>query len=195
MPGETRPPPFVFPLDAERWPVHDADAGVAFPKGGMHGAFHAGVVHAFVLSGYYPEQIGASSMGTWAAVTLATAADLDDQELRLSLVDDLLAVWLANPGRAIWSRVWGGGPLRELIDDLGGLSSSLSAVGQLGWRLWRGSRVQRLGAALKLWWLLPWSRRGLEARLRLPAAAAGALLRSRHEGGGREHSWTRRFFL
>ena len=49
MHGDSQPPPFVFPLRAESWPVHDADAGVAFPKGGMHGAFHAGVVHAFVL--------------------------------------------------------------------------------------------------------------------------------------------------
>lgn len=186
MPGDTRPPPFVFPLDAERWPVHDPDAGVAFPKGGMHGAFHAGVVHAFVISGYYPEQIGASSMGSWAAVALATAADLDDQALRRELVDDLLQVWLANPGRAIWSRVWGGGPLAELMEELGGLSLSLESLGRLGWQLWRGSRRERLAAAMRLWWLLPWTRRGLRARLHLPLAATGALFRSRHEGGGRE---------
>ena len=96
----TTPPPFRFPLRAPSWPVRDPDVGIAFPKGGMHGTFHAGVVHAFVMSGYLPGQAGGSSMGAYAATLMAMASERDDQAERMGLVRDLIAIWRGQIGRA-----------------------------------------------------------------------------------------------
>jgi len=175
MTADVAEQPFRFPLDAETWPIHDSDVGVAFPKGGMQGSFHAGVVHAFVLSGYFPRQLGGSSMGVYAAVALAAAGERTSQEERLALVAELVAVWRKNPGRSIFGRVWHGSALQEFTAELMQLRISTVKLLESVWAIWRGSPWARVRAGVRLWLGLPLTSRGMRARVNTVAALVRGL--------------------
>lgn len=175
----TAPPPFRFPLRADSWPVRDPDVGIAFPKGGMHGTFHAGVVHAFVMSGYLPKQVGGSSMGAYAATALAIASQEDDQARRLGLVRELIELWRGkeergerqHPGRFFWHTARTDPKLKVAFDDLRRIPLSLEDLGRHGWRVYQGSRLEQISGGLRLWWgLFPTTRSGWRARFAVTLA-------------------------
>lgn len=55
--------PFEFPFD-RGFPVRDGRAGIALGSGGVRGSFHVGVLHALVLTGYFPSTIAGTSVGS-----------------------------------------------------------------------------------------------------------------------------------
>lgn len=125
---------FTFPAGAAL-PVHDPLAGIAFGDGGMRGAFHAGVVHALVTSGYFPRMVAGTSIGSLAGAVLCAAADRTgpgDGDARRALVDDWLATWVeGEPGRALWRELLGPEkPLRVAVEQLVDVPRDLAELGK-----------------------------------------------------------------
>lgn len=125
---------FTFPEGAAL-PVHDDLAGIAFGDGGMRGAFHAGVIHALVTSGYFPRVVAGTSVGSLAGAVLCAAADRTgpgDGDARRALVDDWLATWIdRQPGRALWGQLLGPArPLRVALDALLDVPRDLAELGR-----------------------------------------------------------------
>ena len=170
------PRPFVFG-DDRSLPHHDLDAGVAFGKAGMRGVYQVGVVHAFVLSGYYPTTVAGTSSGALAGTVLAAAGAKPDPESAMQVVADFVAAWLDDPGQKVFDRLLDptGGP-RRLARDAVDTGLSLGRIAELGGRVLRDDRTHR--AMLRLGLSLPWRRLSVwRLAARVAAAAAVGLVR------------------
>lgn len=163
--------PFEFPFD-RGFPVRDALAGIALGDSGAKGSFHAGVVHALVMTGYYPRAVAGTSVGSVGATVLALAAEMDDQAGRRALVERYVSTWLDDdPGGAAWSALFGrGAPLREMIDALIALPRSLDELARV---------VRARSPVARAWW-------GARLLSRLPAKHRRALARC-----FARHAWRR----
>lgn len=179
---------FHFPADGTL-PCRDRDAGIAFGKGGMRGVFQAGVVHGFVISGYFPQALSGTSVGSLAATALALAAELKTQRDRLELVGDLVAGWQRNPAEQIVRALLrpSSGPARLLSDLLATelrfetlvrLGRVLVLFGEVG----RGTATERLRALFSLIREIP----GLVAELLGGLVRAPKMLRGALRSGLRE---------
>ncbi|WP_437493765.1 patatin-like phospholipase family protein [Sorangium sp. So ce1014] len=125
---------FIFP-SSEPLPIHDEHAGIALGRSGLRGVYMAGVVHAFVVCGYYPGTVVGTSAGCLAGTVLAIAGEARSQAERLALVSEHLDAWMRNPGEHILTCL-SEGPFGRLAGDLVDIDLSLGEV------------VERLGAAL-----------------------------------------------
>lgn len=176
---------FHFPAGPGEGPLPfcDPDAGIAFGKGGMRGVFQAGVVHGFVISGYFPQALSGTSVGCLAATALALAAELKTQRDRLELVGDLVAGWLRNPAEQITRALLrqSSGPAR-LVSDLLATELRFETLVRLGrvlvlfGEVGRGTAGERLRTLFSLLREIP----GLAAELlgglwRAPQELRGAL--------------------
>src|SRR5262245_33517259 len=113
----TLPPdkPFIFP--GGPLPHHDAQAGIALGKGAMRGTYQAGVVHAFILSGYFPNVVAGTSAGCVTGAVLALAAQLESQRRRLDLAAEHIDAWQRNPAERALAALLEG-PFGALARDL-----------------------------------------------------------------------------
>lgn len=138
--------PFRFPR-AQTLPVRDHAAGIAFGAAGMKATFHVGVLHAFVISGYFPRTIAGTSAGSLTATVLAQAAELDDQGARMALVADYLKLWLDDdPGGKLWEYLVGRtAPVRKALDTLLDLPRDVGEPGGLVRAIWNQH-------TLEAWW-------------------------------------------
>lgn len=163
--------PFEFPFGQE-FPVRDPLAGIALGDGGSKGSFHVGVVHALVMTGYYPTTIAGTSIGSISAAVLALAAERDDQAGRRALVERYVGAWLdGDPGGSAWSVLLGpGAPLRTMLDTLVALPRSLDEVARV-----LGAR----SAGARAYW-------GARLLARLPSKRRSSLLRA-----FARHAWRR----
>ncbi|WP_437821094.1 patatin-like phospholipase family protein [Sorangium sp. So ce1078] len=125
---------FIFP-SSEPLPIHDEHAGIAMGKSGLRGVYMAGVVHAFVICGYYPGTVVGTSAGCLAGTVLALAGELRSQAERLALVSEHLDAWMRNPGEHVLTCL-SEGPFGRLVGDLVDIDLPLGKV------------VDRLGEAL-----------------------------------------------
>jgi predicted acylesterase/phospholipase RssA len=158
--------------DQSPFPLRDPAAGIVFRKGGARGVYQAGVVHGFVLSGYFPETIAGTSVGSLSGAVLALAAEIEDQRRRMSLLSEFLDAWLKNPGADVLDALRRG-PLADLLGDLCDVDLTLGELATLFRRLLApGSRRLTQGAALaRMVWALPLSRPRVGAALRGALAA------------------------
>ncbi|MFO0602086.1 MAG: patatin-like phospholipase family protein [Polyangiales bacterium] len=185
---------FTFPAGASL-PVHDGLAGIAFGDGGMRGAFHAGVIHALVTSGYFPRMVAGTSIGSLAGAVLCAAADRtgpEDGDARRALVDDWLATWVeGEPGRALWRELLGPEkPLRvaveQLVDvprDLGELGRAVDEVRAALVDLGESRRTLVAYATLLRWGAAVVARLPLRTNARLAGALARHVVREARRAG------------
>ncbi len=146
-----------LPLDAQL-PYFAEEGGIAFGKAGMRGVYQTGLVHALVISGYYPGTAAGTSIGALNATLLAMAADLETQAERLELLEDFIGAWLANPARAIVDRLMSPDSKgRALVRDLADIRLSLEQLIELGQEA-RRSKGRAAWAAAKLASSLPFWR-------------------------------------
>ena len=155
-------------------PEYRPDAGLAFGKGGMRGAFQMGVLHAFVISGVVPGAVAGTSIGALSAAMLVAASRLPTQAQRLALLDDMLEVWRANPSREVAQQLTDEqGEARALVEDLLDLRLDLSTMVDFV-RAWpEASGWQKAKMALRVLAALPLHRPSMARAL---LRGGGALL-------------------
>ncbi len=132
----SRRPPFEF-RDPTKLPYIDDDAGIALMKAGMRGIFHAGVVHAFVMCGYYPRAISGTSAGALAGGILAMAVEIPEQPRRMQLVRDFIDAWCGrsrmvngkpeNPAEYVFEQL-ATGPFGNLVGELAQIDLTLGDI-------------------------------------------------------------------
>ncbi len=115
----------------------------------MRGIFQAGLVHAFIVSGYFPGVIAGTSAGCITGTVLALAAQIEDPARRLQLAADHIAAWQRNPAETV-RRNLVRGPFGNLIGDLADIKLTLGELVSLFDRASNGSRqaILRLVVAL-----------------------------------------------
>lgn len=129
-----------------------------FGKGAMRGAFQAGVVHAFVLSGKFPRTVAGTSIGAISGATLVIAARLEQQADRMALVRRLLHEWRDNPGRRLTEKATDPrGSLRRLAQDLLDIRLDLDTAATLATRA-NASAWALLWIVPRAAFALPWWR-------------------------------------
>jgi len=158
MPAENVSVPKTFPfltfLEEEGGlPLKGPRLGMAFPRGGTHAAWQAGVIHAFVTSGVLPHKLVGNSMGAVSATAMAIARSLDSQDERMRFVSDYLTLWLSNPSRRVYEDVTRAPGVQDLLKDLAAIDVPLAdIVSDLD--ALRGKKLLRK-LVLKLMWQRP----------------------------------------
>jgi predicted acylesterase/phospholipase RssA len=168
------PSPFTYTPT----PDPHADVGIAFPQGAMHGVYQAGVVHAFVLSEYFPGVIGGTSAGAVNGTALALAGQKEGKDrghVRLAIAEANVELWLRNPAQRLLDSLVSG-PLGVLARDLAAFDLTLG-------ELVEAVRREPAGLARLLLRLPRAELRTQHAALRALLGAAGGVVHAL--GGGR----------
>ncbi|APR76092.1 Hypothetical protein A7982_01439 [Minicystis rosea] len=101
--------------------------GIAFGQGAIRGIYQAGVVHGFIVSGYFPGVVAGTSAGCITGTALALAGQTDDESKRLAIAEHHIEIWRQNPAERV-RKALVDGPVGKLVGDLGKIDVTLGQL-------------------------------------------------------------------